>query len=259
MSSSYLPSSKAALSLPESPPTFMLQASIPRLGFNGHKPISFIEGEGQLKESVINKKHKASMPCSLIHEMAHMLLMPEAATSPKAPSHSPCLSCRPLDTAGPKRCLESMDTINVGMLIQQMEQMMEGSFLLEPPPAVHHSHLWDDRDFELDRWLHWKPPDLEESRWSADVVRLRDNGMSSSYSPRPEAPHLLPAFEPATLPVPVGYSLTKTELVPPAQQRLVPPVVVGWSSEPSPTCCHVLLGPKPDRRLHWKPPKLKGS
>jgi hypothetical protein len=136
---------------------------------------------------------------------------------------------------------------------------MEGSFLLEPPPAVRHSRLLDDRDFELDRWLRWKPPDLEESRQSADVVRLRDNGMSSSYSPGPEAPRLPPAFGPTTLPVPTGYSLAETELVPPAQQRLVPPVVVGRSSEFFPTCCHVLSGPKPDRRLHWKPPKLKGS
>jgi hypothetical protein len=54
-SSNYLPSSKAALSLPETPPATLSQALIPRPGFNGHKPTSFLEGERWLKVSVVNK------------------------------------------------------------------------------------------------------------------------------------------------------------------------------------------------------------
>jgi hypothetical protein len=221
-STDYSPTPEAALSLPESTPAFLSQAPIPHPRFNGHKPVSFFEGEGWLKESVVDRKHKASVLHSLVHETAYMPLMPEAATSPKAPSHSPCLSRRPLDTAGPKQRLESMNTINAGMeLVQRTEQMTEGSFLLEPPPAVPGSRLLDDRDFELDRWLHWKPPDLEESRRSADVVRLRDNGMSRPYSP--------------------GFETVITPF------------------NPSLDLYFLLLGFELDRRLCWKPFDVKMS
>jgi hypothetical protein len=53
--------SKAALSLPGSPPAFLSQALILRPGFNGHKPVLFIKGEGWLKISVINKIHEKNI------------------------------------------------------------------------------------------------------------------------------------------------------------------------------------------------------
>jgi hypothetical protein len=46
---------EAALLLPETPPAFLSQVLVPRLGFNGHKPVLLIEGERRLKTSVVNK------------------------------------------------------------------------------------------------------------------------------------------------------------------------------------------------------------
>jgi hypothetical protein len=61
MSTFYSPSPKAALSLPESSPAFLSQALIPCPGFNGHKPTLFIEGEGRLETSAINKVDRRSI------------------------------------------------------------------------------------------------------------------------------------------------------------------------------------------------------
>jgi hypothetical protein len=60
-STHYSPTSKAALLLPGSPPAFLSQALILRLGFNGHKPILLVKGEGRLKISVVNKIHKKNI------------------------------------------------------------------------------------------------------------------------------------------------------------------------------------------------------
>ena len=186
MSTHYLPSSKAAPSLHEISPAALLQVSILCLGFNGHKPSSsFIKGEGQLKESVVSKRHRASVTYSLVHETAQMLLVPEPAASPKAPSHSPCILHKPLDTMGPKQqCPEHIDANNAGMeFASQMAQTMEG--LCPPEPtSVHCSHLLDRTDLEPDGRLHWKPSDSKElGQHSSDVIRLGDKGMSRLYSP----------------------------------------------------------------------------
>jgi hypothetical protein len=78
MSTDYSPSSKAAPSLLETLPAVLSQAlslcpglhgyeQIPHPGFNGHKPTSFIEGEGQLDASVTNEiNEKGLVECSPI-------------------------------------------------------------------------------------------------------------------------------------------------------------------------------------------------
>jgi hypothetical protein len=111
-STDYSPLSKAALLLSEMPPAALSQVLIPCLGFNGHKPASFIEGEGWLKESVISKKHKASVLHSLVRKMAHMPLVPRHVASSKVLPHSPCLLHSLPDTAGTRQCLEYMDAVS---------------------------------------------------------------------------------------------------------------------------------------------------
>jgi hypothetical protein len=66
MSTYYSPTSKAALSLPETLPAALLQALIPCPRFNGHKPSLFFEGEGQLDKLVVNKINTTSEAHSLI-------------------------------------------------------------------------------------------------------------------------------------------------------------------------------------------------
>lgn len=99
MSAHYLPSPKAALSLPNNLPVALSQALILHPGFNGHKPLSFDEGEGQLKESAVSKKHRASVTHSLIRETA-CTLATEPMVFPWAP-HLPL--CEPLYAIWPKR------------------------------------------------------------------------------------------------------------------------------------------------------------
>jgi hypothetical protein len=57
----------------------------------------------------------------------------------------------------------------------------EGPHMLpEPTPATRHTLL----GLKPDRKLRWKPPDMETlERHSINAVRLRNNGMSSHYSP----------------------------------------------------------------------------
>jgi hypothetical protein len=104
--------SKAALSLPGSPPVFLSQAL--HSGFNGHKPTLFVKGEGWLNGSVVNKIITTEIWHSPKLETAVAPLVYEPEGSSWAPLHTPCLPSEPLDTTEPKRCFEHADTVSAG-------------------------------------------------------------------------------------------------------------------------------------------------
>jgi hypothetical protein len=100
----------------------------------------------------------------------------------------------------------------------------EAGSYLEPEPPSAHPVL---SGFRPDRRLRWKPPDQEElGRGHIVIVRLKANGMSSLYSPGPEAVLSPPLLHPASSFAPAGHSCIKTRLFLQAQPEPPPPVVV---------------------------------
>jgi hypothetical protein len=220
MSTHYSPTSKAAPSLPESPPAYLSQASIPHPGFKGHKPSLFLEGEGQLDKPVVNKANYTSGTHLLIVEMAPapftlkpaMLLLHHSPDPRRHESH--CMDQEKL-LGGLKMGVRSLDNntaallppvpcpdvspapaeahlklIPPGVVESDTEPVgignvsngvEEGSYLAEPSPVCP-PHLSGLKPY---RRLLWKPPDMEELKWHQfDVIRSREDGMSRSYSPR---------------------------------------------------------------------------
>ena len=255
----YSPLPKAALSLLKTPPAALSLALILRPGFNGHKPSSFVEGEGRL-ETVVNKNNTMGASCSPVCEMAHMPLVPEPATWPKAPLHLPSLPCKPQDTMEPNRQrLEHMDAVSAKMeSVSHDRQTKEGLYLMPEPPLAHSHYLLG---LMPDTRLRWKLPDLKElGQHPIDIVRLKSDEASRVYSPGPETARTPLAAELMGFPWAPFFLLCEPRCTKGLRRHLF--VISGRcgetegsSSPESSTVCHSPpLGFKFDNRLPWKPP-----
>jgi hypothetical protein len=183
-----------------------LWALIPCPGFNGHKPASSNEGEGQLKISVINKIHVTSIDT---HSPVQSGTAPPDEPQRRVLEGVLRSPLEPIDSE-PHWGAQGEFVDGLGAIIQQSDcglgvvnegtKMNASSHLPAPEMALtplaaesvttaqvlpHLSHL-PSSGLKPDRRLLWKPPDLkEQGRRSVDVVRLNDNGTSSQYSPGP--------------------------------------------------------------------------
>jgi hypothetical protein len=270
-SSGYSPSSKAAPSLPESSPAFLLQALIPHPGFNGHKPTSFLEGEGRLDKSVVNRisTQNIRMEGSRAPDPAAAPLQPAILPAPAERSHvrmELVLWAQPmgLRQAVIERCSGSTD------IVSTRDEELGGSYLVPELSPAHHHAL---SGLKLDRRLRWKPPNLKElRRHSVDVVSLRNNGMSRLYSPG-----LKTGLVPFTLPPDSQSPLLGLEpdrrlhsepFDAEMRERCSEPMIIVSTSdgvmegsyltpEPVPARRCSLSGLRPNRRLLWKPPDME--
>jgi hypothetical protein len=257
--------------LPGLPPAFLSQALIPRPGFNGHKPTSFLEGEGRLDKSVVNKisTQNIRMEGSCAPDPAVAPSQPAVFPVPAERSHIrmelvPLVQPMGLRQAVVERYSGSTD------IVSTRNEELEGLYLVpELPPARHHTLS----GFKLNRRLRWKPPDLKESRrHSEDVVSLRNNGMSRLYSPRlktglalltppPDSQSPLSGLEPdrrlhlkpfgAEMGERCSEHMSIVSTSDGVMEGLCP------MPEPVPDRRCSLSGLRPDRRLLWKPPNME--
>jgi hypothetical protein len=187
-STSYSPLAEAALSLPETPPAFLSQVLLPRPGFNGHKPILLIEGERRLKTSVVNKINGKSI-------VEHLLIVPETV-------------------AGQSQAVK---------LRERLERAV---------PVFHDlSLLWPSMDLELhcmgqENLVGELRTGIQTLVHNTRIVSMQNNEAEGPHIPRPKAFLSPPTFSPATLTVPTGHPLSKIELIPRTQPRLILLVVV---------------------------------
>jgi hypothetical protein len=239
----HLPLVKAVLSLLCPTPAVPLLALVPRPGFNGHKPSSsFIEGEGRLDHSAINKINMSVLTHSPEPEtvLAPFISKPVVTLRAPAPYPSPCPLHELLHTMGPRQRPN---------IVSACCGRKEGSYAPEPL-GVLHARLPGSMP---DKWLLWKPPDVMETKQhSGNVVELNKQKMSVLHSPVPSKTSASYTSEPAV-----------------STQVLIPPQSPDWPRDtvlapcgkalmgslmPEPSkanLCHP-LGLKHEQRPRWR-------
>jgi hypothetical protein len=170
-----LPCSKAVCSLPGPMHPVPSQVLVPHPGFNGHKPSSFfIEGEGRLDKSVVNKINTSVLTHSPEPKMALAPFISKPTVMLRAPTPypSPC----PL-----RELLYMMGFKHRSHIVSMSCSWKEGSHAPEPH-GVLHAHLSGSM---LGKWLLWKLPNAKElKRHASHVVLLVISETSAAHSPK---------------------------------------------------------------------------
>ena len=286
----YLPSFKAALSLPESQPAILLQAIIhcpgfngqnliPCPGFNEHKAAVKWFPEPQLIDDIAALTHACLANSSPAFHLQALILCPgfnRHKLSSSLVEGEGQLIESVINKINKKGIEEHSPSVLEAVIGQSQAVKLQGQLEQTAHGAHDPSLPWPTTDTEA----HWRAQEESRVRNSGNdrsIINIQNSTVEGSHVPEPITAPLLLAPCPASPHAHAEYSRTGIELVSSMEQWLPHVIVVEQCSgsmgivsmtngafkssylvpEPPPACCCLLLGLRHDRKLLWKPSSLE--